>query len=61
MWGMAHLITVKRECCGDLPRCKRCPVVFKRLAREGLASRVGKRTYEAGDVSKKVMAAARTR
>lgn len=61
MQSMAHLITVKRECCGDLPRCKRCPVVFKRLAKDGLATRVGKRTYEAGHMSKKAMAAARTR
>ena len=58
---MANPITVKRECCGDLPRCKRCPVVFRRLAKAGLATRVGKRTYVADDVGKKAMAAARAR
>ena len=61
MRGMAGPVTVKRECCGDLPRCKRCPVVFKRLAKEGLATRVGKRTYDADRVGRKAMAAARAR
>jgi hypothetical protein len=58
---MGKPITVKRDCCGDLPRCKRCPVVYRRLARQGLAVRVGKRTYEADAVGRKAMAAARSR
>ncbi|MBA3327722.1 MAG: hypothetical protein H0T43_05420 [Solirubrobacterales bacterium] len=29
----------KRKCCGSAPRCKRCPVVSKRLIKRGLAKR----------------------
>ena len=29
----------KKACCKDDPRCKRCPVVLKRLAQAGLAER----------------------
>jgi len=39
-------VKAKKRCCKDGPRCKRCPVVLKRLAGEGLAERVGKRRYE---------------
>ena len=56
---MSDPITVKRECCGDLPRRKSCPVVFKRLAKAGLATRVGKRTYQADAAGTKAMTAAR--
>ncbi|MCW2986070.1 MAG: hypothetical protein JWR63_3640 [Conexibacter sp.] len=38
-------VKVKRRCCKSDPRCKRCPVVAKRLAAAGLAQRVGSRTY----------------
>jgi hypothetical protein len=38
-------IRVKRECCASRPRCKRCPAVWKRLSRLGLAERVSKRRY----------------
>jgi hypothetical protein len=41
----AREVKVKRRCCHSSPRCKRCPVVAKRLARAGLAERTGKRTY----------------
>ena len=58
---MNESITVKRDCCGDLPRCKRCPVVYRRLAKQGLAVRIGKRKYEADGVGRKAMAAARSR
>ena len=58
---MSDPITVKRECCGDLPRCKRCPIVFKLLAKAGLATSVGKRTYQADGVGRKAMTAARAR
>ena len=33
------LITPKKRCCRDKPRCKRCPVVCKRLSRQGVAER----------------------
>ncbi len=29
----------KTKCCKDDPRCKRCPVVLKKLERAGLAER----------------------
>jgi len=38
-------IKVKKRCCKDAPRCKKCPVVLKRLERAGLAERVGPRDY----------------
>jgi hypothetical protein len=38
-------IKVKKRCCKDTPRCKKCPVVLKRLERAGLAERVGPRDY----------------
>ena len=38
-------IKVKKRCCKSDPRCKRCPVVARRLAAAGLAERTGRRTY----------------
>ena len=38
-------IKPKKACCKSGPRCKRCPVVLKRLERAGLAERVDKRHY----------------
>ena len=32
-------VTPKAKCCKDRPRCKRCPVVLKRLETAGLAER----------------------
>ena len=52
----------KRTCCKDSPRCKRCPVVLKRLSKEGFAEREEGRTYVvAKDVPKKRLKAARAR
>ncbi len=42
---MAKRVKTKSKCCKSGPRCKRCPVVYKRLESEGLAERTGKRTY----------------
>jgi len=42
---MAIQVKAKKSCCKDDPRCRRCPVVLKRLAAAGLAERVDKRTY----------------
>ena len=42
---MAKTVKTKRKCCKSGPRCKRCPVVYKRLAAQGLAERAGKRRY----------------
>lgn len=55
-------IKAKRECCKDKPRCKRCPTVCKRLAKEGYLERTSKRVYvPKGKVPKKAMRAARAR
>jgi hypothetical protein len=54
----AREITVKQRCCKSDPRCKRCPVVAKRLAAAGLAQRTGRRTYLV-DAPKKAIKRAR--
>ena len=36
---MKLLIKPKKGCCKSNPRCKRCPVVVKRLVNGGLAER----------------------
>jgi hypothetical protein len=41
----AAVVVTKKRCCKDRPRCKRCPVVFKRLDGAGLAERTDARTY----------------
>jgi hypothetical protein len=38
-------VRCKRKCCKSGPRCKRCPVVWKRLAKGGYAERDGKLRY----------------
>jgi hypothetical protein len=35
----ARVIKPKKRCCASSPRCKRCPVVCRRLAHAGLAER----------------------
>jgi hypothetical protein len=54
-------LKVKRSCCKSDPRCKRCPVVAKRLLSAGLAERTGKRTYVVDAPKKAVKAARRKR
>ena len=62
MGAGAKVVKVKKKCCRDDPRCKRCPVVLKRLANEGLAEREeGRRYVVAKDVPKKRLKAARAR
>jgi hypothetical protein len=39
------VVRVKKKCCKSSPRCKRCPVVLKRLAKARLAERVDERVY----------------
>jgi hypothetical protein len=51
----------KKACCKSGPRCKRCPVVLKRLAEQGLAERAGKRYLLATDLRKKQLKSARVR
>jgi hypothetical protein len=60
--GKVKLVKTKKRCCKSGPRCKKCPVVCKRLADEGLAVRQDKRHYlvELG-IGKKTLRAARAR
>lgn len=55
-------IKAKTKCCKDKPRCKRCPVVCKRLAEAGYLERLDKRRYVVVDVvPKAALKAARKR
>ncbi len=55
-------IKTKKRCCKDKPRCKKCPVVWKRLETAGYAEREDTRHYVVTlDVPKKAMRAARAR
>jgi hypothetical protein len=59
---LPKLIKTKKRCCQSGPRCKRCPVVCKRLEKQGVAERVELRVYRiTGNVKKKQLAAARAR
>ena len=50
----------KTKCCKDRPRCKRCPVVLKRLERAGWAERLGSGAYRVDpDLPKKQLKAFR--
>jgi aldehyde:ferredoxin oxidoreductase len=56
----ARVIKPKKRCCKSRPRCKKCPVVCKRLANAGLAEkRADGRFVLLVDVSKKRLKAAR--
>ena len=55
-------IRCKKKCCKSSKRCKKCPVVWKRLARDGFAEPAGKLRYVVVDVvPKPAMKAARSR
>jgi hypothetical protein len=43
-------VRCKRKCCKSHKRCKRCPVVWKRLSKQGYAERSGKLKYVIVDV-----------
>jgi len=59
---VAKLVKTKRRCCKSGPRCKRCPVVCKRLEKAGVAERLELRVYRvSGAVTKKQLKAARAR
>jgi hypothetical protein len=59
---VAKLVKTKKRCCKSGPRCKRCPVVCKRLEKNGLAERLELRLYlVSGDVTKKQLKVARAR
>lgn len=57
-------MTTKKTCCKDRPRCKRCPVVLKRLRDAGWAERGedDRRTYRVDEqLPKSALKAARAR
>jgi len=56
---MAREIKPKKRCCRSGPRCKRCPIMLKRLEARGLAERRGKRFVIAKAARKKDLKAAR--
>jgi hypothetical protein len=39
------LVKTKKRCCRSGPRCKRCPVVCKRLVKQGLAEKLDDGRY----------------
>ncbi|HEY4278933.1 MAG TPA: hypothetical protein VGM91_11965 [Conexibacter sp.] len=50
----------KKKCCRSKPRCKRCPVVLKRLSQRGFAERRADGSYVMIDiVAKKELKEAR--
>lgn len=53
------IVKPKRRCCKSRPRCKRCPVVCKRLAKQGVAAKRNDGRYVLVDVTKKQLKAAR--
>jgi hypothetical protein len=53
----ARTVKTKKRCCKSGPRCKRCPVVMKRLDKGGHAKRLGRRTYLVRAPKKAVKAA----
>ncbi len=55
-----RIVKIKKRCCKSRPRCKKCPVVCRRLEQQGLAERVELRVYRvSADVKKKQLKAAR--
>ena len=55
-------VKTKKRCCKDGPRCKKCPVVWKRLETAGYAERADLRHYVVTlPVPKKALKAARAR
>jgi hypothetical protein len=59
--GARKPIKPKKACCKSGPRCERCPVVCKRLVKQGLASKEDGRIVLAKDTRKKDVKAARAR
>jgi hypothetical protein len=56
------IVKPKKRCCKSRPRCKRCPVVCKRLDKQGLAERRNDGRYVILDLmTKKQLKAARAR
>jgi hypothetical protein len=56
----ARTVKTKKRCCKSNTRCKRCPVVVKRLEKQGHAERLERRIFVVR-APKKALKAARTR
>ena len=57
-----EVVRCKRKCCKSGKRCKRCPVVWKKLSKRGYAEHSGKLQYTVLElVPKRTMKAARHR
>jgi aldehyde:ferredoxin oxidoreductase len=55
-----RVIKPKKKCCKSRPRCKKCPVVCKRLTDAGLADELPNGRYALHvELSKKALKAAR--
>ena len=52
-------VKIRKKCCKSRPRCKRCPVVCKRLENQGHAVREGSYYLVSLNVKKKTLKAAR--
>jgi hypothetical protein len=56
------LVKPKKRCCKSAPRCKKCPVVCKRLMKAGVATKRPNGHYVVDlGVGKKALKAARAR
>jgi aldehyde:ferredoxin oxidoreductase len=56
------VVKAKKSCCKSSPRCKRCPVVCKRLVKAGAAVKRDDGRYELSvTLRKKQLTAARAR
>jgi hypothetical protein len=56
----SRLVKPKSSCCKSRPRCKRCPVVCKRLSKQGFAIKRGDGIFViTPDLRKKQLKAAR--
>ena len=59
---MAKRVKPKKKCCKSGPRCKKCPVVCKRLEKAGLAARRDDGRFELSvEIRKKDWKTARAR
>jgi hypothetical protein len=57
---MPKTVKAKPRCCQSRPRCKRCPIVCRRLESAGHLERIGKRRWRVrGKIPKKVLRKAR--
>ena len=56
---MGKAIKAKKSCCKSKERCKRCPVVCKRLEAMGYAERESKRRWLLDSPPKRALKAAR--